>query len=443
MRAAAVEVVRRLQEAGFETYWVGGCVRDRLLGIEPGDYDVATAALPEQAAPLFEASREVGRSFNVLQVRCGDVWIEVATFRSEGDYRDGRHPEHIAPADARTDALRRDFTINALFLDPRTDRVLDFVGGEADLRRGLLRCVGDPAARLHEDALRLLRAVRFACRFALEFEPETRRALEAHAGRLRLVAAERIGEEFLQMLTGPRPERAIALLFETGLLEHFAPELVRLRGCEQSPRHHPEGDVWVHTLRMLALMAASAREQEGDRTLALGILFHDVGKPESRDERGEQVTFYGHERRGQEIAATIMQRLAIPTRTQETVRMLVGQHLRFMDVRQMRKSTLRRFVLQEDFERLLELHRLDALSSRGDLSTWEFCQRELQTITQEGIPVRPLLSGHELQALGYRPGPRLGEILRALVDAQLEGIVRDSPGAQAWVRAQYPPERDR
>jgi len=440
--AAALEVVRRLQKAGFETYWVGGCVRDRLLGLDPGDYDVATAALPAEAAPLFDASREVGRSFNVLQVRCSDVWIEVATFRSEGDYRDGRHPEHIAPADARTDALRRDFTINALFLDPLTDRILDFVGGQEDLRRRLLRCVGDPEARLREDALRLMRAVRFACRFALDLEPETRRALENNAERLRLVAAERIGEEFLQMLTGPQPERAMTLLLETGLLERFAPELVRLQGCEQSPRHHPEGDVWVHTLRMLSLMAESV-PPDGDRALALGVLLHDAGKPDSRRLRGESVTFYGHERRGQEIASALMQRLAIPSRTQETVSMLVGQHLRFLDVEQMRKSTLRRFVLQEGFDRLLALHRLDALSSRGDLSSWEFCRRELQAIAEAGIPVRPLLSGHELQALGYLPGPRLGEILRALVDAQLEGIVRDGPGAQAWVRAQYPPERDR
>ena len=441
MYAAALEVVRRLQEAGFETYWVGGCVRDRLLGLEPGDYDVATAALPAQAAPLFEASREVGRSFNVLQVRCSDVWIEVATFRSEGDYRDGRHPEHVAPADARTDARRRDFTINALFLDPLADRILDFVGGQEDLRRRLLRCVGDPEARLREDALRLMRAVRFACRFALDLEPETRRALETNAERLRLVAAERIGEEFLQMLTGPQPERAMTLLVETGLLERFAPELVRLRGCEQSPRHHPEGDVWVHTLRMLSLMAESA-VPGGDRALALGVLLHDVGKPISRRQRGENVTFYGHERRGQEIATALMQRWAIPSRLQETVSMLVGQHLRFLDVGQMRKSTLRRFVLQEGFDRLLELHRLDALSSRGDLTSWEFCRRELQTIAREGIPLRPLLSGHELLALGYEPGPRLGEILRALVDAQLEGTVQDIAASEAWVRRHYPPEHE-
>ncbi|UCE02695.1 MAG: CCA tRNA nucleotidyltransferase [Candidatus Latescibacterota bacterium] len=440
MRSAAVDVVRRLRAAGFESYWVGGCVRDLLLGIEPLDYDVATSATPEQAAPLFESTREVGRAFGVLQVRCADSWIEVATFRSEGGYSDGRHPDSVHPADARTDVLRRDFTINALLMNPLDGQVLDYVGGRRDLEQRQLRAVGDPAQRFQEDALRLLRAVRFTCRFDLEIEPATRQALVAQAHRIRLVAAERARDELLAMLLGPRPRRALTLLLDSGLLDHIAPEVKRLRGCEQSPRHHPEGDVWEHTLQMLEHMQASVAQP--DAALALGVLLHDVGKPDARQRVGDQWVFHGHEKRGQEIAETVMQRLRVPNKTQSAVQMLIGQHMRFISVREMRRSTLRRFILQEGFDRLLELHRLDALSSRGDLTTWEACRRELESVAQEEPPVRPLLSGDDLIERGYRAGPRLGVILRALVDAQLEGSVRDRERAIAWVREHFAPDPD-
>ena len=436
MREESIEVVRRLRRAGHTAAWVGGCVRDQLLGFEPREYDVATSAQPDEIAPLFDAVREVGRAFSVQQVRVGGSWIEVASFRAEGAYSDARHPDSVQPADLRADAQRRDFTINALYMDPETGAIEDLVGGRDDLARRLLRCVGDPARRLQEDALRLLRAVRFACRYELEIEAGTYRALVENAPRLSRVAAERIRDEFFAMLTGPDPRRALELLAETGLLATVAPELLRLRGCAQSPRHHPEGDVWVHTLRMLERM------QTADVSLALGVLLHDIGKPDTRRQQNGDVTFHGHEKRGQEIAAELMRRLAVPNEIQAEVQMLIGQHMRFLHVDRMRQSTRRRFVLQAGFARLLELHRLDALSSRGDLTSWELCRREVESLAGEKAPLRPLLSGHDLQELGYAAGPRLGTILAALVDVQLEGVVADRAGAAAWVREHYAPDTE-
>jgi poly(A) polymerase len=436
MREASIEVVRRLRRAGHTAAWVGGCVRDLLLGFEPREYDVATSAQPEAIAALFEAVREVGRAFAVQQVRVGESWIEVASFRAEGAYSDSRHPDSVRPADLRADAERRDFTINALYMDPETGAIEDLVGGREDLARRVLRCVGDPSRRLQEDALRLLRAVRFACRYELEIETGTYRALVENAPRLGRVAAERIRDELFAMLTGPDPRRALELLADTGLLATVAPELLRLRGCAQSPRNHPEGDVWVHTLRMLERMHTA------DVELALGVLLHDIGKPDARRQQEGEVVFHGHEQIGQEVAAGLMRRLAVPNQIQAEVQMLIGQHMRFLHVDRMRQSTRRRFVLQAGFDRLLELHRLDALSSRGDLTSWDLCRREIDALAAEKPPLRPLLSGHDLQALGYAAGPRLGTILAALVDAQLEGAVADRTAAAAWVREHYTPDTE-
>jgi poly(A) polymerase len=412
---------------------VGGCVRDLLLGREPEDWDVATSARPEDVEGCFSETRQVGRSFGVVQVESSGDWIEVATFRTEGTYRDGRHPETVRYSTAREDAERRDFTVNALFLDPETDRVLDWVGGRADLEKRLLRCVGDSVARFGEDGLRLLRAVRFACRLGFEIEPSTWGAMTAQAAGIAAVSGERVRDELVAILTGPDPRRGMTLLYDSGLLRHVLPEIAAMKGVDQSPTHHPEGDVWEHTLRMLDCLP------EGDPELALGVLLHDVGKPVSRRVEAGEVRFYGHVERGQELAGAILDRLRLPVRTQEAVQAMIGQHMRFIDTPRMKRSTLRRFVLQEHFPRILELHRLDALSARGDLSSWELCQRELRAIAEEAPPVRSLLTGHDLMALGFEAGPRLGEILHALVDAQLEGDVTDHDGALAWVRAHYRP----
>ena len=432
MREAAIDIVHRLRAAGFEAYLVGGCVRDALLGREPHDWDVATAATPDAAAPLFEAVQEVGRQFGVLRVQSGDAWIEVATFRTEGPYGDGRHPDAVRYATAREDAERRDFTVNALFLDPDSGKILDFVGGLSDLESRLVRAVGDPQARFAEDALRLLRAVRFACRLDFAIEPATWSAVCREAARLRTTSAERVRDEFLAILTGAAPRRGLELLLEAGLLQEFAPEVAALRGVGQGVRHHPEGDVWEHTLRMFA------HATRPSPTLALGILLHDVGKPAVRTETDGEVRFHGHVEAGLEIASRVLERLRVPNRVSEGVLALVGQHMRFLDAGRMKRSTLRRFLLQEHFDDLLELHRLDALGSRGDLASYELCRAERAAVERDPPQVRPLLSGHDLMALGYAPGPRLGEILTRLVDAQLEGEVGDRETARAWVERHYP-----
>lgn len=435
-RAAAQAIVRRLREAGFEAYFVGGCVRDVLLGLEPADWDVATSARPEDAMPLFAATREVGRHFGVLQVESGGHWIEVATFRTEGPYSDGRRPDSVAFTDARRDAERRDFTVNALFLDPENGAVLDYVGGRADLEARRLRAVGDAGRRFEEDALRLLRAIRFACRLYFEIEPVTWTAMQSQVERIRTTSGERVRDELFGMLTGPAPRRAMELLEASGLLRIVLPEVQAYRGVTQSPEYHPEGDVWEHTLRMLAAMRAPTVE------LALGVLLHDVGKPVTRTEDGGRIHFYGHETRGVEIAAAMLDRLRVANTTRDAVLAMIGQHMRFLDTPKMKRATLRRFVLQSHFDAILELHRLDSLGARGDLTAWELCRREIESVQAEGTPVRPLLSGHELAAMGVAPGPAMGAALRALVDAQLEGQVRDAAAArawlQAWVRASQP-----
>ncbi len=433
MRQQAETVVRTLHAAGHEAYFVGGCVRDLLLGREPDDFDVATSASPDAVQALFDAAREVGKSFGVVQVQSGDAWIEVATFRSESEYSDGRHPDHVAFADARTDAGRRDFTVNALYLDPASGAMLDFFGGRADLDARILRAVGVAQDRFSEDALRLLRAVRFATRDGFAIEPRTWEALRANAPRVASLAAERVRDELLAILTGPAPRRGLELLQAAGLLSILLPEVEAYRGCAQSPDFHPEGDVWEHTLRMLDAM------QSPDDALALGVLLHDVAKPVTRSVHEGRIHFYGHAERGQEMAAKILNRLALPLRVQERVQAMIGQHMRFLDTEHMKPSTLRRFVLQEHFTHVLELHRLDSLGARGDLTSWERCRRERDAVLLESpAPLKPLLNGDEVQALGHAAGPALGVILRALVDAQLEGQVTDRGAAEAWVRRNFP-----
>lgn len=427
VRAAAVQVVRRLRAAGHEAWLVGGCVRDLLLGLEPADYDVATSASPSQAAPLFARTRAVGRAFGVLQVEAEGRWIEVATFRSEGPYSDGRHPDRVSFADARRDAERRDFTINALFMDPETGRVVDHVGGRDDLERRLVRAVGDPEARFAEDGLRLLRAVRFACRFGFEIEPRTWEALRRHAPRLAAVSAERTRDELLAILTGPAPRRGLELLYDAGLLQQVLPEVAALRGAGSGPHLQAEGGVWEHTMRMLDGL------RDPDPVLALAVLLHDVGKPAARRLVDGEVRYHGHAAGGARLAAAALQRLHLPARVQAAVVQLVAQHRRFHAVASMRRSALRRFVLQEHFPALLELHRLDVLASNGDLTAFEICRRELEGLRHAPAPLQPLLDGDDLQQLGVEPGPGLGRLLRQLVDAQLEGEIGDRDAARRWV----------
>lgn len=425
----ASDVVRRLVAAGHETYFAGGCVRDRLLGRTPGDYDVATAAPPEAVRKLFRRTVGVGAAFGVMLVMEGDFQFEVATFRSDDAYVDGRRPSAVHFASAERDAARRDFTVNALFEDPATGRVIDFVGGRADLSAGVVRAIGDAHARIKEDRLRMLRAVRFAARFGWEIEPATRDAIRAAAATVTDMAAERIGDEIVKMLTEGSARRSFLLLDETGLLPVVLPEIAALRGVAQSSDYHPEGDVWTHTLLLLEQLPAGAPE-----TLALGCLLHDVAKPLTAARRDDgRITFYGHTDRGADVAVAIVQRLKRSRDTWERVDYLVRNHLRLVSAPDMRLSTLKRMLAEEGFDELLHLARLDALASNGDLRFVLFCARRRDELCAEVRPAR-LLDGHDLLAMGVAAGPRIGELLRGLETAQLEGEVGTRDDAVDWVR---------
>ena len=432
--AVATELVRRLRAAGHEAYLAGGCVRDRLLGREPLDYDIATSAPPETVQALFPRTVPVGAQFGVVLVIADGMPVEVATFRSDAAYVDGRRPSAVHFGSAREDALRRDFTINALFLDPLTGEVVDFVGGQADLRAGIIRAIGDPRARIAEDRLRMLRAVRLAARLGFTIEPATHEAIRAAASTVTDMAAERIGDEIVKILTEGAARRGFELLAATSLLATVLPEVARMQGIEQSPDYHPEGDVFRHTLLAIEQLPAGVSE-----TLALGLLLHDVGKPVTAARRDNRITFYGHTTVGAELAVAICQRLRRSRATWERVAYLVTNHLRLVDAPEMRLSTLKRLLRHEGFDELLALARMDALASNRDLRYVEFCAQRRAELAREEIRPPRLLGGDDLIDLGYQPGPRLGEILRALEEAQLEGEVTSRVEAERFVRSRFPP----
>jgi len=431
-RALAADIVRRLRAAGHEAYLAGGCVRDALLGRAPLDYDVATSAPPEAVRGLFARTVPVGVQFGVILVMESGVSFEVATFRSDDAYVDGRRPTRVHFGSAREDALRRDFTINALLMDPFSGAVLDFVGGEADLRSGIIRAIGDAGVRIAEDRLRMLRAVRFAARFGFTIEPATHDAIVAAASTLSDIAAERIGDEIVKILTEGGARRGFELLAESGLLEVVLPEVAALRGVAQSPDFHPEGDVFTHTLLLLQQLAAGVPE-----SVALGALLHDIGKPACAGVRDGRITFYGHSAKGADMAVVICQRLRRSRASWERVEYLVHNHLRLVQAPEMRLSTLKRMLAEEGFDDLLRLARWDALASNCDLRYVLFCERRRTELQHE--PLRPprLLGGDDLLALGYPAGPRIGEILQALEEAQLEGEVGTREQAERFVRARF------
>jgi poly(A) polymerase len=435
-RRLAIDIVRRLRAAGHEAYLAGGCVRDQLLGREPLDFDVATSAPPETVRSLFRRTVGVGAQFGVILVVEAGGAFEVATFRSDDAYVDGRRPSRVHFGSAREDALRRDFTINALFLDPLTGQIVDYVGGEADLRARILRAIGDPAARIAEDRLRMLRAVRFAARLGFTIEPATRAAVTAAAPTITDISAERIGDEVVKVLTEGGARRGFELLAETGLLGPVLPEIARMVGVEQSPDFHPEGDVFIHTLFLLEQLPAGAPE-----TLALGALLHDVGKPACAGVHEGRRTFYGHPAVGAEMAVAVCQRLRRSRATWERVAYLVRNHLRLVQAPEMRLSTLKRMLREEGFEELLALARMDALASNRDLTYVDFCERRRTELAEEEVRPTRLLGGDDLIARGYPPGPALGEMLRALEEAQLEGDVRTREDAERFVAERFPPDR--
>lgn len=427
----AVEIVKTLRRAGFRAFWAGGCVRDIVMSHEPQDYDIATDARPEQVMKLFSKTVPVGVSFGVVKVRMDESEYEVATFRSDGRYLDGRHPVEVHYSNDREDASRRDFTINGMFYDPVKKEIIDYVDGRRDIKAGVVRAIGNPRERFEEDKLRLMRAVRFAARFGYVIESQTEAALRDLAGQVPQISAERIRDEIRKMLTGSNPSGSIALLMETGLLTAILPEVAAMSGVDQPKEFHPEGDVMTHTLLLLKNLHQPSFE------LALAALLHDIGKPPTFSIR-ERIRFDNHCEVGARMAEAICARLRLSNDQTERVVELVRDHLRFKDVRQMRESTLKRFLRRPSFPDHLELHRLDCLASHGDLSHWEFCGKKLAELGPEEMRPERLLTGDDLIEMGYSPGPLFSKILPLLEDAQLEGRIKSREEAMRWVKDRFP-----
>lgn len=415
--AAARDVVAKLRAAGHSAFLVGGCVRDVLLGREPKDFDVATSAPPDAVSAIFPAADRVGAHFGVVLVHLSGSHIEVATYRSDRDYQDGRHPGAVVfETDPREDALRRDFTINGLLADPFSGAILDFVGGRADLASGVVRAIGDPAHRFAEDHLRMLRAVRFAARFGFRIDDATAAAIRCLAPSIHRIAPERVRDEISRILTEGAARRGFEILDSTGLLHEILPEIEAMKGVAQPPEYHPEGDVWTHTMLMLEGLRNPSVE------LALGVLLHDVGKPGTFRVAG-RIRFDGHVEKGVEIARGLLGRLRFSSEITEAAIALIAHHMRFREAPRMRESTLKRFLRLPDFEDHLELHRLDCLSSHRGLDLYDFAKAKLTELPPLELKPAPLISGHHLIGAGYRPGPSFRAALAAVEDAQLEGRI--------------------
>lgn len=421
-----------LRHNGYQALLVGGCVRDLLLGREPADFDVTTDATPEQVVRLFPESVAVGAQFGVILIPRDGRKVEVATFRSDAGYSDGRHPDSVIYSKTpQEDVQRRDFTINGLLMRHDSGEVLDYVGGQADLQAKVIRAIGEPGRRFTEDKLRMMRAVRFAARFAFEIEAETFRAIRRHVGDIYQVSPERLREELTKMLIEGAARRAFELLDETWLLQQVLPEIGAMKGVEQPPQFHPEGDVWIHTRLML-----EGLPKDASPTLAWGVLLHDVGKPptfQSAAETGDRIRFNNHVEVGVRMAETICRRLRFSNEDTEQILALVDKHMKFGAVEEMRASTLKKFVRLPHFEEHLALHRLDCLSSHRHLESYDFVRRFLEVTPPEQVRPERLLTGEDLQAMGFRPGPLFSEILRALEDAQLEGQIRRREEAEDYV----------
>jgi poly(A) polymerase len=429
-RDKAIAIVKRLRENGYESYLAGGCVRDMLLNKPPQDYDITTSAKPDAITEIFPQTVPVGAQFGVMLVVVDGEPFEVATFRHDGPYLDGRHPSQVRYGTLKEDILRRDFTINGMVYDPIDDHVIDLVEGEKDIERRSLRAIGNACERFEEDRLRMVRAVRFAASLDFTIEEKTLDAIGALAPTVGQISWERIGEEITRVLTEGGARKGFELLDATGLLLQIMPEVAAMKGVEQSPDYHPEGDVFTHTMLLLSHLQAPAE------TLAYGCLLHDVGKPPCLRREGERLTFYGHTEKGAEMAGEILKRLKRSRATWERVGYLVRNHLRHIQAPNMRLSTLKRFLGEAGIDELLELTRIDALSSNGDLQYYRFCRQKLEEFKEEEIHPAPLLRGRDLIEMGFLPGPGFSEILKQVEEAQLGGELSSREQALAWV-AQY------
>jgi poly(A) polymerase len=445
----ATTIVQTLRQRGFQAYLVGGCVRDLLLGREPKDYDVATNATPAQVMDVFPETYAVGAQFGVVLVPAPDREaasadraelsskshaLEVATFRSDIGYSDGRHPDEVRfSLDPREDVARRDFTVNGMLLDPVSGEVLDFVGGRKDLAAGIIRTIGDPEQRFSEDKLRMLRAVRFAARFDYSIEPATFVAMQKLASQIQVVSRERVRDELTRMLIEGQARRAYVLLDESGLLKPVLPEISAMKGVEQPAEFHPEGDVFVHTLLLLENLPNPC-----PLTLAWGALLHDVGKPPTFRVAPDRIRFDNHVEVGVKMAEEICRRLRFSNDETEQILALVDNHMRFGHVSRMKESTLKKFLRMPAFDEHLALHRADCLASHRNLSTYKFIEQKRSEIPVEKMRPAPLVTGDDLIAAGHVPGPRFREILSAVEDAQLEGRLPSRDAALDFVRREFP-----
>jgi len=447
----ATEILETLERHGHSAYLVGGCVRDLLLGREPADYDIATDATPTEVMEIFPDSYDVGAQFGVILVPApqgrskerkdkivvtapSHDMVEVATFRSDVGYSDGRHPDQVRfSRSPREDVERRDFTINGLLLDPRTNEVLDFIDGRNDLRARVIRTIGKPAERFREDKLRMLRAVRFAARFQFNIETGTLQAIQRLASEIHQVSRERVRDELTKMLTEGRARSAFLRLDQTGLLHQVLPEIAAMKGVEQSPKFHPEGDVFVHTLLLLDKLPFPCPP-----TLAWGALLHDVGKPPTFRRAADRIRFDEHVEVGVRMAEEICRRLRFSNHDTEQILALVANHMRFADVARMKDSTFKKFVRMAHFDEHLELHRLDCQASHGDLKLYQFTKDKVSSMPPEAIRPAPLITGEDLIAAGHKPGPRFKEILAAVEDAQLEGRLETKAQAMELVDREFP-----
>lgn len=438
----AVKIVETLRANGHQAYLCGGCVRDELLGREPADYDVATSAIPDEVMRIFPDSYDVGAKFGVVLVPSfGDAStpelsnnIEVATFRSDIAYSDGRHPDQVRfTKDPREDVQRRDFTINGLLLDPVTNQVLDYVGGQKDLNARIIRTIGAPDLRFAEDKLRMLRAVRFTARFDYTIDPATLHAIQRQAPQIHQVSRERVRDELTKMLTEGHARTAFLLLGQSGLLHEVLPEIETMKGVEQPPQFHPEGDVFVHTLSLLDKLPSGCAA-----TLAWGALLHDVGKPATFRIAPDRIRFDGHVDVGVKMAEEICNRLRFSNDDTEQILALVEHHMRFAHAMRMSESTFKKFVRMPHFDEHLELHRIDCQSSHGDLTTYHFTQEKMANLPPEAVRPTPLINGDDLIGAGYEPGPKFKQILSAVEDGQLEGRLQNREEAMALVSREFP-----
>jgi putative nucleotidyltransferase with HDIG domain len=430
LKTAAHATASRLSDAGHVAYFAGGCVRDALLGIDPKDYDIATSATPDEVQALFPNSNAIGAHFGVILVKQDGFPFEIATFRHDGSYNDGRHPESVTFSTPEDDATRRDFTANGLFQNPQSGEIIDFVSGQKDIDARVIKAIGRPSDRFQEDALRLMRAVRFATTLEFEIEPSTWSAICDNSDLLEKISSERIRDEFTRILVSNHPARGFDLLTESGLMRHIVPEVYDLIGCEQPPQWHPEGDVYTHTRIMLEML-----EDDPTPELALSVLLHDIGKPATYtyDEADERIRFNGHDRVGAEMAEVILRRLKYSNQTTDEVCVMVANHMNFMNVQKMRTAKVKRFMARPTFEDEMELHRVDCASSNGFTDNYEFLRAKEEEFAAEPLIPTPLVTGKDLIDLGFKPGPEFKDILNQIQTEQLEGKLDDRDGAIQWI----------